>query len=152
VDTDEFERFAESLTDLRIDGGDLTRLAERARLVPGVGTVRLGDDHLDLEVTAAITAQRFAQLLDLEDAYLVSGDVHQTSWAIEVKLGDIDDPYQPRISVTDPRVGPWQMCIGVDSRPGGPLPGVVAGASPAYPVAGSAVLVTTVSFTFPPTW
>jgi hypothetical protein len=143
----DFGQFAVSLSEDLVGGGDLGRLAERARLVFGVGEVQLRDDRLDVEVTAAISAEWFAELLDLEDAFLVSGDVHQTRWAVKVKAGDVDDPYGPRIHVANPKVGPWELRIGVDRRPGGPLPGLVAGASPAYPVAGSAVLVTHVSVT-----
>ena len=47
---------------------------------------------------------------------------------------------------TRPVVGPWELLIRVDGRPDGPLPRIVAGASPAYPVAGSGVLVTNVTF------
>ncbi len=141
-----FEQFSASLLDGQVDGGDLVRLAARARLIVGIAKVELRDDRLDVAVTAAVTAEQFARWLLLDDAYLVSGDAHQASWAIQVKAGDVDDPYQTRIHVTSPVVGPWELRIRVGGRPHGPLPGVVAGASPAYPVAGSDVLVTHVTF------
>jgi hypothetical protein len=141
--TAEFEQFWMSLPD---DRGDLIRLATRARLVPGIASAELRDNRLDVAVTAAATAGQFARWLLLGEAYLVSGDAHQASWAIEVKAGDVDDPYQRRIHVTHPVAGPWELRIRVDGRPPGVLPGVVAGASPAYPVAGSDVLVTRVTF------
>jgi hypothetical protein len=144
--TAEFERFSASLLDGQVDRGDLVRLAARARLVYGIVKVEMRDDRLDVAVTAAVTAEQFARWLLLEEAYLVSGDAHQASWAIYVKVGDLDDPYQTRIAVTRPVVGPWELRIRVEGRPHGPLPAVVAGASPAYPVAGSDVLVTNVTF------
>lgn len=144
--TPEFEQFSASLLDGQIDCGDLVRLAARARFIFGIAKVEIRDDRLDIAVTAAVTAEQFARWLLLEEAYLVSGDTHQASWAIQVKVGDIDDPYQTRIHVTRPVVGPWELRIRVDGRPHGPLPEVVAGASPAYPVAGSDVLVTNVTF------
>jgi hypothetical protein len=145
--TAECEQFAASLPDGQVDGGDLVRLAARARLVFGIAQADLRDDRLDVAVTAAVTAEQFARWLLLDEAYLVSGDVHQASWTIQVKAGDVDDPYQTRIHVTCPVAGPWELRIQVDGRPHGPLPGIVAGASPAYPVAGSDVLVTHVTFT-----
>jgi hypothetical protein len=144
--TPEFVQFFASLLDGQVDRGDLERLAARARLVLGIARVEVRDDRLDVAVTAAVTAEQFARWLLLDEAYLVSSDVHQASWAIHVKVGDVDDPYQTRIHVTRPVVGPWEVRIRVDGRPQGALPGVVAGASPAYPVAGSAVLVTNVTF------
>jgi hypothetical protein len=144
--TPEFEQFSASLLDGQVDRGDLVRLAARARLVFGIARVEIRDDRLDVAVTAAVTAEQFARWLLLDEAYLVSSDAHQASWAIQVKVGDLDDPYQTRIHVTRPVVGPWELLIRVDGRPDGPLPRIVAGASPAYPVAGSGVLVTNVTF------
>jgi hypothetical protein len=144
--TREFEQFAASLLDGQVDGGELGRLAERARDVFGVTRVELRDNRLELAVTAAVTAEQLARWLLLDEAYLVSSDAHQATWAIQVKAGDVDDPYQTRIHVTRPIVGPWELSMRVDHRPPGPLPGVVAGASPAYPVAGSDVLITNMTF------
>ena len=144
--TPQFEQFSASLLDGQVDRGDLVRLAARARLVFGIARVEMRDDRLDVAVTAAVTAEQFARWLLLDEAYLVSSDAHQASWAIQVKVGDLDDPYQARIHVTRPVVGPWELLIRVDGRPDGPLPRIVAGASPAYPVAGSGVLVTNVTF------
>lgn len=144
--TPEFEEFSASLLDGQVDRGDLARLAARARLVFGIARAEIRDNRLDVAVTAAVTAEQFARWLLLDEAYLVSGDAHQASWAIQVKAGDVDDPYQTRIHVTRPVAGPWELRIRVDGRPHGPLPGVVAGASPAYPIAGSDVLVTNVTF------
>jgi hypothetical protein len=144
--TPEFEQFSASLLDGQVDGGDLVRLAARARGIFGIAKVEIRDDRLDAAVTAAVTAEQFARWLLLDEAYLVSGDAHQASWAIQVKVGDVDDPYRTRIQVTRPVVGPWELRIRVDGRPRGSLPEVVAGASPAYPVAGSDVLVTNVTF------
>ena len=93
----------------------------------------------------AITAEQFARWLVLGDAYLVSSDPHQTSWAVQVKVGDVYDPYQTRIHATRPIVGPWELRVGVEGRPRGPLPAAVAGASPAYPIAGFDVRVTNLS-------
>jgi len=144
--TPQFEQFSASLLDGQVDRGDLVRLAARARLVLGIARVEIRDGRLDVAVTAAVTAEQFARWLLLDEAYLVSSDAHQASWAIQVKVGDLDDPYQARIHVTRPVVGPWELLIRVDGRPDGPLPRIVAGASPAYPVAGSGVLVTNVTF------
>lgn len=149
--TPQFEQFVVSLLDGEVDGGDLGRLAERARVVFGVTEVEVRDNRLDVRVVAAVTAEKFTRWLRLDEAYLVSTDVHQVSWAVDVKVGDLDDPYHTRIHVTRPVVGPWELRIQVEGRPLGPLPGVVAGASPAYPIAGSDVLVTNVTFSPRPT-
>jgi hypothetical protein len=144
--TPEFEQFAASLLDGQVDGGDLERLAERARHVLGVTRVEIRDERLEVAVTATVTAEQFARWLRLDEAYIVSGDVHQALWAIQVKAGEVADSHQTRIHVTRPVVGPWELRIRVGGRPQGPLPEVVAGASPAYPIAGSDVLITNVTF------
>jgi hypothetical protein len=146
--TPEFRQFAASLLDGQVDDGDLGRLCERARVVPGVTRVEIRDNRLDVEVAAVVTAEQFAQWLLLKEAYVVSSDAHQASWAVQVKVSDVDDLYQTRIHVTRPIVGPWELRIRVEGRPRGPLPGIVAGASPAYPIAGSDVLVTNLSFSY----
>lgn len=65
----------------------------------------------------------------------VSGDVHQTSWEILVGGPEAPDPYQRRITAEPFLVGCWEVRPYLTGRPPGPLPGLVAGASPAYDVA-----------------
>lgn len=64
----------------------------------------------------------------------VSGDVHQQSWSLMVGGDPIPDSYGPRIAASDLLVGRWRVRARLSARPEGPLPGVVAGASPAYDV------------------
>jgi hypothetical protein len=44
------------------------------------------------------------------------------------------DAYRRRIVTSELRPGPWHVRIRLAARPPGSLPGVVAGASPAYDV------------------
>ena len=65
------------------------------------------------------------------DAFAVSGDVHQRRFRIMRKTQELS---ADRIATRFPSVGRWQLEIVLDARPAGPLPGISAGASPAYPL------------------
>ena len=67
--------------------------------------------------------------------YALSGDVEQRRWHIQLWAGDLADPYAQRIATRRPEVAPWAVTPWLAGRPAGPLPGVVAGASPAYDLA-----------------
>jgi hypothetical protein len=64
----------------------------------------------------------------------VSTDVHQHTWWLHAGGEDLPDPYGRRIASGHPRWGAYVVRIQLSGRPPGPLPGVVAGASPAYDV------------------
>ena len=64
----------------------------------------------------------------------VSPDVHQHTWQILVAGEELADPYARRIAAEPIRAGRWDVMPYLAARPGGELPGVVSGASPAYDV------------------
>ena len=64
----------------------------------------------------------------------VSPDVHQHAWQILVAGEELPDPYARRIAAEPIRAGRWDVMPYLAARPGGELPGVVSGASPAYDV------------------
>ncbi len=67
--------------------------------------------------------------------YAVSGDVHQTTFEIRQRTGALS---KDRIATIDPHGGRWAMRVTLTKRPEGPLPKLVAGASPAYDLPGYA--------------
>ena len=69
--------------------------------------------------------------MGLQRAYLVSGDVHQVAFSVRVWTKDLEDPHRKRIATNFPKAGPW-LLDARGPRPAGDLPGIAAGASPAY--------------------
>lgn len=67
--------------------------------------------------------------------YALSGDVSQRRWHIQLWVAYLADPYGSRIQTRRPKAGPWSLTAWLAGRPAGPLPGVAAGASPAYDLA-----------------
>ena len=79
-------------------------------------------------------ARELASLWGIGRPVAVSGDVHQQSWWLMAGGDAIPDEYGPRIAASDLRAGRWRLRARLSARPEGPLPGVAAGASPAYDV------------------
>lgn len=67
--------------------------------------------------------------------YALSGDVSQRRWHIQLWVGGLADPHAQRIATRRPEIGSWVITAWLAGRPADPLPGVVAGASPAYDLA-----------------
>jgi hypothetical protein len=86
-------------------------------------------------------ARSLASLWGIGRPVAVSGDVHQQSWWLMVGGDPIPDEYGPRIAASDLRAGRWRLRARLSARPEGPLPGVAAGASPAYDVTERGVVV-----------
>lgn len=82
-----------------------------------------------------IPASALCEAMGWARPYALSGDVEQRRWHIQLWAGDLADPYAQRIATRRPEVGPWVLTAWLAGRPAGPLPGVVAGASPAYDLA-----------------
>jgi hypothetical protein len=61
--------------------------------------------------------------------YAVSGDVHQRQFHIRKSTGAIG---KDRIATEEPHAGRWSVRVTLTQRLDGPLPGLAAGASPAY--------------------
>lgn len=78
------------------------------------------------------TAAWLAESWHLRRPYVVSTTVHQTQWIVALWQEDLKDPYTKRIALTPITFGVWVVRPIVSERPQGKLPGVVAGASPAY--------------------
>jgi len=78
-----------------------------------------------------VSARELAGVMGLQRAYLVSGDVHQVAFSVRVWTKDLEDPHRKRIATNFPKAGPW-LLDARGPRPAGDLPGIAAGASPAY--------------------
>lgn len=70
----------------------------------------------------------------LDRVYAVATDPHQESWQLARYGQDVADPNGTRIAVVPIVFGNWTVRPRLAGRPAGPLPNVVAGASPAYDV------------------
>jgi len=87
-----------------------------------------------LVFTEPVPAPALCAAMGWARAYAFSPDVHQTLWEVGLWVADLADPYGPRIYTQPPRLGAWRVAARLTGRPPGPLPGVAAGASPAYPL------------------
>lgn len=88
-----------------------------------------------LTFPAPIPAGALCEAMEWARPYALSGDVSQRRWHIQLWVADLADPYGQRIQTRQPQVDPWSVTAWLAGRPAGPLPGVVAGASPAYDLA-----------------
>jgi hypothetical protein len=88
-----------------------------------------------LTFPAPIPASALCVAMGWARPYALSGDVSQRRWHIQLWVADLADPYGQRIHTRRPEAGPWFVTAWLAGRPAGPLPGVVAGASPAYDLA-----------------
>ena len=70
----------------------------------------------------------------LDRAYAVAIDPHQETWQLARYGQDVSDPNATRIAVVPIAFGTWTVRPRLAGRPAGPLPNVVAGASPAYDI------------------
>jgi hypothetical protein len=92
----------------------------------------LRDDRLTLTFDPPGDAVALCRTWAIERPVAISPDVHQRSWIVHEAGESLPDPYGPRIASSAPTAGPYRVTIELDGRPAGPLPGVSAGASPAY--------------------
>jgi hypothetical protein len=131
----------------------LQPLASRVAAVPGVSKAeaRPGErPMLTIELARPIDAAHAVALLGWTDAHVISGDVHQTSWHVMVRTQDVEDPHGRRIAGRVPTYGEWELELQATARPEGPLPGVSAGASPAYPLDRYATTIERIFVQLPP--
>jgi hypothetical protein len=137
--------FLKALPDLVENDDSLARARARAKTTTGIQPT--DGETLGFSFTPPIDAKKLAKLLRIKgELFIVSGDVHQRSWELRVGGGRVPDPHNQRIATDMPTFGSWKLDIGISERPGGPLPKLVAGASPAYPLAGRTALVTRMRF------
>lgn len=71
----------------------------------------------------------------LDGVYAVATDPHQESWQLMRFRHNVADANGNRIAVAPITFGIWTVRPLLAGRPGGDLPNVVAGASPAYDIA-----------------
>lgn len=88
-----------------------------------------------LTFPAPIPARALCEAMSWARPYALSGDVSQRRWHFQLWVADLADPYGRRIHTRRPELGPWSVTAWLAGRPAGPLPGVAAGASPAYDLA-----------------
>lgn len=102
-----------------------------------VGAQRLRSPIPSIRLTLAhaVDARSLCRAWGVPLPVAVSNDVHQTRWEIQVGGAELPDPYQRRIAAEPFVIGCWEVRIFLTDRPAGPLPALVAGASPAYDVA-----------------
>ena len=77
----------------------------------------------------------------LDRVYAVATDPHQNSWQLVRYRQELADPNGARIAVGPITVGNWTVRPQLAGRPGGALPDVVAGASPACAITDHAAQV-----------
>lgn len=70
----------------------------------------------------------------LDRVYAVATDPHQQNWQLLRYGQDVPDPNGTRIALIPITFGSWTVRPRLAGRPAGPLPDVVAGASPAYDI------------------
>jgi hypothetical protein len=139
------EAFLGSLPDQLVSDPSLVMVQAAARRARGVEVGKGWPPPVFF--TPPFDASKVAALLRLGGGlYVVSGDVHQRSWRLVVGGASLEDPHRPRISTELPKVGAWRLDLRVEGRPAGPLPTTMAGASPAYPLSGHSVSVTSLFF------
>ncbi|MFN8555331.1 MAG: tetratricopeptide repeat protein [Candidatus Obscuribacterales bacterium] len=95
----------------------------------------IDEKTVEIQLKNPCSARLVSKLIGWNSPYLVSPDVHQTTWEIQVprdRMGKIEGS---RIATTYPQIGAWTVRASVDGRPTGELPETVAGASPAYNLA-----------------
>jgi hypothetical protein len=102
------------------------RTSDGLRLVPARAP------SVTLTLSPPADARELAALWGIERPVAVSTDVHQASWWLQSGGEVLADAYRRRMTTSELRPGTWQVRIRLDGRPPGPLPGLVAGASPAY--------------------
>jgi hypothetical protein len=90
--------------------------------------------RVTLDVDPPADARELCAAWAIERPVAVSPDVHQRTWQILVAGDELPDPYARRIAAATITAGRWDVRPYLAGRPGGELPGVVSGASPAYDV------------------
>jgi tetratricopeptide (TPR) repeat protein len=93
------------------------------------------DRSVDITLKDPCSAKTFCKTIGWNSPYLVSPDVHQTTWEIQIPRDPIGKVEDHRVATTYPKVGSWSVRAVVKSRPDGELPEITAGASPAYSLA-----------------
>jgi len=129
------------------DENALAALEPRVLPVPGVRSSTLargGSWSHQIEIDP-MDAEQFASILGLRNVYIMSPDVHQHGWImISGTRPFVDDYGHRRVVAESFRYGAWEIVPRIDQRPRGPLPGISAGPSPAYPLARSGAKVTAI--------
>ena len=142
------ESFLRALPEALAGLHDVSELAPELAAIEGIQDHTIGKEGYANTISIEpMDAERVAALLGLADPHVVSTVVHQTSWSIVARTGPdwTDDYGHRRIEADAPEYGEWELRISVDGRPPGPLPGLSWGPSPAYPLAGSGVKVTSIT-------
>lgn len=98
----------------------------------------------DLTLSPAFSAKQVIALFEWRRAYGVSGDAHQRRFSIRLFTQQLDPK---RIASEAPTVGGYRVDAILTARPVGPLPGLAAGASPAYDLEKYAAEVGEIHFT-----
>lgn len=97
-----------------------------------------------------IPASTLCEAMGWAQPYALSGDVEQRRWHIHLWVAHLADPYGQHIHTRRPEVGAWSITAWLAGRPAGPLPGVAAGASPAYDLGTYPTSVVALEGTSPP--
>ena len=113
---------------LPVDGDPSTL---QSNLPSGV-TLATSTSTITLTLAQPADAGHVAGAFHWSHPYAISGDVHQAAWQLQIFVREVADPNNHRIATARPVVGAWSASVTLDGRPKGDLPGIVAGASPAY--------------------
>lgn len=115
-------------------GAGIVRRLEHDSLRVGGRVLRSPLPRVVLDLVPSVDARSLADAWALERPVALSGDVHQRTWHVEEAVAELPDPYARRVATEPIRAGRWDLRPELADRPPGPLPSVVAGASPAYDV------------------
>jgi hypothetical protein len=105
-----------------------------------------GTQGRDVVFEPPISADRLCQLWEWELPVAASHDVHQSSWSIELCVGEAKQGAETVLDTREPRFGAWSVRAQLAQRPSGK--GIEAGhLAPVYDLVHTDVEVTSVSFT-----
>lgn len=90
------------------------------------------DKTVEITLRHPCSAKSLCKIIGWNSPYLVSPDVHQNTWEIQLPKDPMGKVEGSRIATKYPQIGSWTVRASVESRPTGELPEIVAGASPAY--------------------
>lgn len=133
------------------DEAAIAAYLDRVRDVAGVAAAAVVPRRgFTVELAAPVDATALARRFGWQGPYAVSGDVMQRDFSIRLYTRELADPHGRRIATEAPRFGVYRVDARLLERPHGPLPGVSAGASPAYDLTTYAAQVQRIAFTHEP--
>lgn len=115
-------------------GGAIERVVGRDQLSIGGRLLESPIPRVSLRLPRSVDAAELAAAWGIDAPIAVSPGAHQATWRIAGRGPALADPATVRVVAEDVVAGCWVLRAVLEGRPPGPLPQMVAGASPAYPL------------------